>query len=44
VFSIRPDGEVLGVSVPPAGLNLLKEVEKEGSFEASDLENIEEKL
>lgn len=44
VFSLRPDGEVLGISVPPAGLNLLKEVETQGSFRDSDLENIEEKL
>jgi len=44
VVSTRPDGEVIGISVPPAGLTLLKEVEKEVSFEDADLENVEEKL
>jgi len=44
VFSLQPDGEVLGISVPPAGLNLLKEVETQGSFRDSNLYNIEEKL
>jgi hypothetical protein len=44
VLNLRSDGEVLGLSVPPAGLTLLKEVETEGSFHDSDLETIEEKL
>lgn len=44
VLSIRPDDEVIGISVPPAGLDLLKEIETEGSFHDTDLENIEEKL
>lgn len=44
VLNLKPDGEVLGLSVPPAGLTLLKEVETESSFQDSDLENIEEKL
>ncbi len=44
VVSTRPDGEVIGISVPPAGLTLLEEVEKETSFEDTDLENVEEKL
>ncbi|HVQ00976.1 MAG TPA: hypothetical protein VMT57_05630 [Candidatus Thermoplasmatota archaeon] len=44
VFSLQPDGEVIGIAVPPAGLTLLKEVETQGSFHDSDLENIEEKL
>jgi len=44
VFSLQPDGEVLGISVPPAGLNLLKEVEPQGSFRDSNLHNVEEKL
>ncbi len=44
VLNLKPDGEVVGLSVPPAGLELLKEVEREGSFRESDLETIEEKL
>jgi hypothetical protein len=44
VLNLKPDGEVVGLSVPPAGLELLKEVEQDGSFRDSDLETIEEKL
>jgi hypothetical protein len=44
VFSMGTDGKILGISVPPSGLNLLKEIGTEGSFCDSDLENIEEKL
>ena len=44
VLNLRHDGEVIGLSVPPAGLELLKEVEKEGSFRDTDLDTIEEKL
>lgn len=44
VFSTGTDGKILGISVPPSGLELLKEIESEVSFHDSDLENIEEKL
>ena len=44
VFSKDPHGNILGISVPPSGLNLLKEIENEASFQDSNLENIEEKL
>lgn len=44
VLTIRPDDEIIGISVPPAGLGLLKEIKKERSFHDTDLENIEENL
>lgn len=44
VFSKGIDGKIQGISVPPSGLNLLKEIETEASFQDTDLENIEEKL
>jgi hypothetical protein len=44
VLNLKTNGEVLGLSVPPAGLMLLKEIQTEGSFHDSDLETIEEKL
>jgi hypothetical protein len=44
VFSTGTDGKSLGISVPPAGLTLLKEVETEGYFDHIGLEDVEEKL
>jgi hypothetical protein len=44
VFSTGNDGKSLGISIPPSGLKLLKEVEKETDFENIDNDNIEEKL
>lgn len=44
VFSTGMDGRSLGISIPPSGLKLLKEIEKEGDFENTEIENIEEKL
>ena len=44
VFSKGIDGNIQGISVPPSGLNLLKEIQTEVSFNDSTLEDIEEKL
>ena len=44
VFLTGPDGKNLGISIPPSGLKLLNEIEKEGIFENTGIENIEEKL
>lgn len=44
IFLKGTDGRNLGVSLPPSGLKLLKEIEKDGDFENTDIENIEEKL
>ena len=44
VFSTGSDGKSLGISVPPAGLKLLQEIEKEADFEHTELDDIEEKL
>ena len=44
IFLRGADGGNLGVSLPPSGLKLLKEIEKDGDFENTDIENIEEKL
>jgi len=44
VFLTGADGENLGMLVPPAGLKLLKEIDKEGNFENAGIENIEERL
>jgi len=44
VFSTGTNGKSLGVSMPPSGLKLLQEVEKEANFENARSENIGEKL
>jgi hypothetical protein len=44
VLNLREDGEVLGISVPPCGLTLLKKIQAETSFDGIGLENVEEKL
>ena len=44
VFSTGLNGKIQGISVPPSGLNLLKQIETEGGFKDSNLDNIEEKL
>jgi len=38
------DREKLGIFIPPAGLKLLNEIDKEGHFENAGIENIEERL
>jgi len=38
------DGKNLGISVPPAGLKLLKEIEKDNAFKNMTIDNLEEKL
>jgi len=38
------DGKNLGISIPPAGIKLLKEIEKDRTFKNIRPENIEEKL
>jgi len=44
VLNLRSDGEVLGISLPPSGLTLLKKIQADTSFEKIGLENVEEKL
>lgn len=44
VFATGSDGTSLGVSLPPSGLSLLQEVEKNTSFIDTDMDTIEEKL
>jgi hypothetical protein len=44
VFSTGNDGKSLGLVLPPSGLKLLHEVEKEVDFENTDIDHIEEKL
>ena len=44
VFATGSDGTSLGLALPPSGLNLLHEIEKETSFNDTDISNIEEKL
>lgn len=44
VFLTGSDGKNLGISLPPSGLKLLKEIEKDGNFEDIGIENVEEKL
>jgi len=44
VFLTGKDEKNLGITIPPAGLKLLKEIDKFGDFEKTEIENIEEKL
>ena len=44
VFLTGMDGTSLGIAVPPSGLKLLNEVEKEAAFEHTKLEDIQEQL
>ena len=44
VFSTGIDGKSLGMSIPPSGLKLLQEIEKETNFSEIPEENIEEQL
>jgi hypothetical protein len=44
VFATGSDGASLGLSIPPAGLHLLDEIDTESSFDQTDLTAIEEKL
>jgi hypothetical protein len=38
------DEKILGITVPPSGLKLLQEIDKNGDFEKTDIEHLEEKL
>jgi len=44
VFSTGIDGKSLGMAVPPSGLKLLQEIEKETDFKDINQDNIEESL
>jgi hypothetical protein len=44
IFLADENGKNLGISVPPAGLKLLKEIEKDNAFKNITAENLEEKL
>jgi len=44
VFSTGADGKSLGIAVPPSGLKLLGEIEKQADFENITLDEVEESL
>ena len=44
VFSTGTDGKSLGIAVPPSGLKLLKEIEKQMDFKNIALDEVEESL
>ena len=44
VFSTGSDGKSLGIAVPPSGLELLKEIEKQVDFKEITLDDVEEPL
>ena len=44
VFATGNDSTSLGLSLPPSGLSLLNEVEKDTTFENTDIDHVEEKL
>lgn len=44
VFSTGTDGKSLGISVPPSGLKLLKEIEKQVDFNNIAIDELEEPL
>jgi len=44
VFSTGADGKSLGIAVPPSGLKLLGEIEKQADFENITLDDVEESL
>lgn len=44
IILIAQDGKTLGISVPPAGLKLINELEKDNAFKNINIENLEEKL
>ena len=44
VFLTGANGKNLGISIPPSGLKLLKEIEKDGEFKSIKIKNMEKKL
>lgn len=44
VFLTGGNGKNLGIAIPPSGLKLLKEIEKEADFENTKMKDMEEKL
>ena len=44
IILIAQDGKTLGISVPPSGLKLINEIEKDDAFKNINIENLEEKL
>ena len=44
VFLTTENGKNLGISIPPSGLKLINEIEKEEKFETTKIKNLEEKL
>ena len=43
-FLIGEDGKNFGISIPPSGLKLLNEIDKNGDLKNTEIENINEKL
>lgn len=44
VFATGADGTSIGIALPPSGIPLLSEIEKETRFENTDMDHLEEKL
>ncbi len=44
IIHTTPDGKTIGISVPPSGLKLLNEIQKDKSFKNTTIENLDEKL
>ena len=44
IIHIAQNGRTLGISVPPSGLKLLNEIQKDNAFKNITIENLEEKL
>lgn len=44
IIHTTTDGKTIGISVPPSGLKLLNEIQKDKSFKNTTIENLDEKL
>ena len=44
IIHTTPDGKTIGISVPPSGLKLLNEIQKDKSFKNTTIENLDEKI
>lgn len=44
IIHTTPNGMTIGISIPPAGLKLINEIQKDKSFKNTTIENLEDKL
>jgi hypothetical protein len=44
IIHTTPTGIIIGISIPPAGIKLLNEIQKDKSFKNTTIENLEDKL